>query len=137
MIARAGRLFLMLMTFVPTFAFAAPEIARVELNAADTENNKCRLTFVIENKTERAIESLKLDLVTFDRDGIAYKRLVTEMGPVRPVKTIVRIFLVDGDCGHIGSVLINDVTGCAPADVNACLDGLVLSSRVKGVRLYK
>jgi hypothetical protein len=59
------------------------------------------------------------------------------MGPVRPAKTIVRIFLVEGDCGKNGSVLNNDVTGCAPAEPTACLDGLALSSRVKGVRLYK
>ena len=121
----------------PTFAIAAGDVARVELNAAETENGKCRLTFVIENKTDKAIESLKLDLVTLDSEGIAYKRLTTEMGPVRPVKTIVRIFLIEGDCSHIGSVLINDVTGCAPADATTCLDGLALSSRVKGVRLYK
>lgn len=131
------RLFAMLLAFVPAAAFAAGDLARVELNAAETENGKCKLTFVIENKTDKALESLKLDLVTFDPDGIAYKRLTTEMGPVRPMKTIVRIFLVEGDCGKIGSVLLNDVTGCAPADTATCLDGLALSSRVKGVRLYK
>ena len=131
------RLLAMVFALVPTVAFAASDMARVELNAAETENGKCRLTFVIENKTDKALDSLKLDLVTFDPDGIAYKRLITEMGPVRPAKTIVRIFLVEGDCSHIGSVLINDVTGCAPADATACLDGLALSSRVKDVRLYK
>jgi hypothetical protein len=137
MTTMARRLLLPLLVLVPTLAYAAPEMARVELNAADTESNKCRLTFVIENKTDHTLESLKLDLVTFDPDGIASKRLTTEMGPVRAAKTIVRIFLIDGECSKIGSVLINDVTGCTPGDVGACLDGLVLSSRVKGVRLYK
>ena len=128
---------LLLPLLAPAFALAAADVARVELNAVESENGKCRLTFVVENKTDKAIDSLKLDLVTFDPDGIAYKRLVTEMGPVRPSKTMVRIFLVEGDCTHIGSVLINDVTGCAPADATTCLDGLTLASRVKGVRLYK
>jgi hypothetical protein len=137
MFAGGCRLFAVLFAIAPTFAFAATEMARVELNAAGSENGKCRLTFVIENKTDKGLDSLKLDLVTFDPEGIAYKRLVTEMGPVRANKTIVRIFLVEGDCSHIGSVLVNDVTGCAPADASACLDGLVLASRVKNVRLYK
>jgi hypothetical protein len=137
MTASAWRLIAIVSMLVPTFAFAAGDMARVELNAAVTQDGKCRLTFVIENKTDKAIDSLKLDLMTFDPEGIAYKRLVTEMGPVRPSKTMVRIFLVDGECNHIGSVLVNDVTGCAPADPGACLDGLTLSSRVKNVRLYK
>jgi hypothetical protein len=137
MLAGIRRLFVLLIALAPTLAFAAGDVARVELNAAATENGKCRLTFVIENKTDKAIDSLKLDRVTFNPAGIAYMRLVTEMGPVRPAKTIVRIFLVEGDCNHIGSVLINDVTGCAPADATTCLDGLALSSRVNGVRLYK
>jgi hypothetical protein len=92
---------------------------------------------VVENKTDKAIDSLKLDLVAFDADGIVYKRLPVELGPVRASKTMVRIYLVEGDCTRIGSILVNDVTGCAPADATSCLEGLELSSRVKGVRLYK
>jgi hypothetical protein len=134
-------MFMFAPAFAPPWANAAPantsEMAHVELNAAVTDKGKCRLTFVIQNKTDQAIKSLKLDLMTFDSQGIAYKRIVTEMGPVRAAKTMVRIFLIDGECSHIGSVLVNDVTACAPADRAACLDGLTLSSRVKDVRLYK
>lgn len=137
MTARVWRSIAIALVLLPTWALAAEDMARIELNAAVTQDGKCRLTFVIENKTDKAIDSLKLDLMTFDPEGIAYKRLVTEMGPVRPSKTMVRIFLVEGECSHIGSVLVNDVTGCAPDDATACLDGLTLSSRVKGVRLYK
>jgi hypothetical protein len=63
--------------------------------------------------------------------------LLTEMGPVRSAKTIVRTFAVDADCRQIGSILVNDVTACAPGEPGACLDGLALSSRLQALRLYK
>jgi hypothetical protein len=58
------------------------------------------------------------------------------MGPLRASKTIVKTFAVDGACGEIGSILVNDVT-CAPGTPDACLTGLTLASRIKDVRLYK
>ena len=80
---------------------------------------------------------MKLDLVGFDTDGGILRRLITEMGPVRAAKTVVRAFIVDIDCHQLGAVLVNDVTACAPGEPGACLDGLGLSSRIKAVRLYK
>jgi hypothetical protein len=121
---------------VPAFAHAE-DLARLELNAAENADNRCRLTFLIENKTARAIDSLKLDLALFNLDGVIQRRMVTEMGPVRGQRTNVRTFPTDGDCGQIGAILVNDVTACAPGEATACMDGLALSSRVKNVRLYK
>jgi hypothetical protein len=65
------------------------------------------------------------------------RRLLTEMGPVRSAKTIVRTFAVEAECRQIGSILVNDVTACAPGEPGACLDGLGLSSRLQALRLYK
>jgi hypothetical protein len=59
------------------------------------------------------------------------------LGPVRGVKTIVKAFELDTECGQIGSILVNDVTACAPMASDACLDRLALSSRVPNVRLFK
>ncbi len=115
----------------------AAEPIRIELTTAENVQNRCRLTFVIENKGEAAIETLKLDLAVFDREGVVQRRLVTEMGPVRAAKTIVKTFELDGDCASIGSVLVNDVTACAPDGIDACLGRLALSSRVPAVRLFK
>jgi hypothetical protein len=129
-------LILFVMT-APSAVAGAGDPIRLELNALETVQSRCRLSFVIENKSEGAIESLKLDLVVFNRDGIIERRLVTEMGPVRGVKTLVRAFEVDGECGRIGSILINDVTACAPGTPDACLDRLALSSRAPNIRLYK
>ncbi len=116
---------------------AAAENIAVELNSAETADNRCRLTFLTHNRGDSAIDSLKLDMALFDHDGIIYRRMATELGPMRAGKTNVRTFLLDGNCEQIGSVLVNDITACVPGEVSACLDALELSSRVKGVRFYK
>ena len=118
-------------------AHAAPDSAiAVELNSVETVQNRCRVAFVVENKGD-AVESLKLDLAVFNRDGVLQRRLVTEMGPLRKAKTIVRSFDLDGECGQIGSILVNDVTVCTPGEPGACLDRLALSSKAKDIRFYK
>jgi hypothetical protein len=131
------RALVVLQVLMPLCASAADEKVAVELNSIESADNRCRLNFVIENKSDVAIESLKLDLVAFGTDGGILRRLVTEMGPVRGAKTMVRAFAIDGDCRQIGSILVNDVTACAPGEPGACLDGLGLSSRLKALRLYK
>jgi hypothetical protein len=95
------------------------------------------MNFVVENKADVALESMKLDLVAFGTDGGIMRRLIAEMGPIRPQKTIVKTYLVDAECKTIAALLVNDVTACAPGTTTACLDGLALSSRVKEIKLYK
>jgi hypothetical protein len=131
------RAFVVLQVLLPLCAFAAEEKVLVELNSIESADNRCRLNFVVQNTSRVAIESMKLDLVGFDTDGGILRRLITEMGPVRAAKTVVRAFVVDIECHQLGAVLVNDVTTCTPGDPAACLDGLGLSSRVKTVRLYK
>jgi hypothetical protein len=131
------RALLVLQVLLPLCAFAADEKVLVELNSIESADNSCRLNFVVQNKSHAAIESMKLDLVGFGTDGGILRRLITEMGPVRAAKTVVRAFIVDIDCHQLSAVLINDVTACAPGEPGACLDGRDLSSRVKTVRFYK
>ena len=114
----------------------AEQNVRVELNTMESTENQCRMTFVVENKSA-ALDSLKLDLVVFNTESIVYRRLITEMGPVRSGRTIVKTYAIDTKCAQVGAVLVNDIAACTPGDTNACLDGLSLSSRVKDVRLYK
>ncbi|MEA2945573.1 MAG: hypothetical protein QOI40_903 [Alphaproteobacteria bacterium] len=127
--------------FASAMAAAAPAPAedsiRLELNAAESVQNRCRLSFVIENKSESPIETLKLDLGVFSREGIIQRRLVTEMGPVLRIKTMIKAFEIDGDCGQVGSILVNDIAACSPGEPNFCLERLLLSSRVQSVRLFK
>jgi hypothetical protein len=115
---------------------AAEHAVRVELNTMESSETACRLTFVIQNKGV-SLESLKLDLVVFNTESIVYRRIITEMGPVRTGRTIVKTFAIDTQCAQIGSVLVNDIAACVPGEPNACLDGLTLESRLKTVRLYK
>jgi hypothetical protein len=131
------RALVVLQMLAPLYASAADEKILVQLNSIENADNRCRLNFVIENKSNAAIDSLKLDLVAFGTDGGILRRLITEMGPVRAAKTMVRAFAVDADCRQLGSILVNDVTACTPGEPGACLDGLSLSSRIEALRLYK
>lgn len=122
---------------MPFLALAAEQKILVELNSVENADNRCRLNFVIENKSSVGLESMKLDLVAFGTDGGILRRLITEMGPVRAAKTMVRTFVVDAECGQMGAILVNDVVACTPGEPGACLDGLALSSRLKALRFYK
>jgi hypothetical protein len=141
-VSRPGRrvrvpLFALLSIGVATIAAADPAI-HIELNAAETvQQDHCRLSFVVENNAESAIETLKLDLALFDREGTINRRMVVEIGPLRAAKTIVRTFSVETDCGRIGSILLNDVTACSPGEPGGCLDRLALSSRPSAIRFFK
>jgi hypothetical protein len=137
----ARKLALTAMLAIPATALAAPnepaDPIRVELNSAESVQGRCRMSFVIENKGEAAIDSLKLDFAVFGTNGVVQRRLVAELGPLRRAKTVVKAFEIEGDCASIGSLLVNDVTVCAPGDVGACLDRLVLASRLTNVRFFK
>lgn len=128
----------MMLVLIAAAASAAPnDPVRVELNLAESVQNKCRLSFLIENKSETPIDRLTPDLAIFNREGIIQRRLVAEMGPVYRSKTIIKTFEIDGECGQIGSILVNDITACAPGDPGLCLDRLVLSSRVPSISLFR
>ena len=128
----------MMLVLIASAASAAPnDPVRVELNLAESVQNKCRLSFLIENKSETPIDRLTPDLAIFNREGIIQRRLVAEMGPVYRSKTIIKTFEIDGECGQIGSILVNDITACAPGDPGLCLDRLVLSSRVPSISLFR
>ena len=122
--------------FVAATAQAADHNIRVELNALEGTETQCRITFVVENKSA-ALDSLKLDLVVFNTESIVYRRILTEMGPVRSGRTMVKTFAIETKCAAVGAVLVNDISACVPGEPNACLDGLTLSSRVNNVKLYK
>src|SRR5258708_38181084 len=104
----------MLPALVPPCAFAGNEKVRGELNSIEGADNRCRLNFVIENKSDGALESMKLDLVAFATDGSILRRLVAVMRPVRSAKTMLRKFASGADCRQICSILLNDVTACHP-----------------------
>jgi hypothetical protein len=132
------KVLLWLLALVASPALCATDDAvRVELNVAENVQDRCRLSFVIENKSEAQIDSLRLDLAIFSREGIIQRRLVTEMGPLPHTKTMIKVFEIDLPCGQIGSILINDVAACMPGNPSQCLDRLAPSSRVQNIRIFK
>ena len=126
-----------LQVLAPLAASAIEGKVLVELNTVESSENHCRMNFVIENRSEQALESMKHDLVVFGTDGGIMHRFISEMAPLQPMKTVVRSFSVESGCPRIGAILVNDVTACVPIEPNACLGRLELSSRLKAIRLYK
>ena len=133
------RLFAGTLAILPALfgAHAENQQLRLELNTVESVQNRCRMTFLIENKREQAIESFKLDLVVLDTNNTMQRRTLIELAPIRQSKTMIRTFDIEQDCGKVGSILVNDVTACSPGDAAACLDQLALSSRVSGIRIFK
>ncbi len=118
-------------------AAVASDAIDIELNALEPLKEMCRVSFVIRNTADEPLSSIKLDLAVFNPEGVVQRRLVAELGPIRASKTMVKAFELDRPCAQIGSLLVNDVTECAPADPSACLDRLKLASRAGGVRFFK
>lgn len=100
----------------------------IELNKLEANGEACRAYLVVKNASPQAFDSLKLDLVMFDTDGVVARRLAVEAAPLPPGKTSLKVFDIAGyACDGIGSVLLNDVLACAPAVAGDCL-GLVAAS---------
>ncbi len=101
---------------VPVFA-QAEDIARLELNKAENIDNRCSLTFLLENKTNRTIDSLKPDLALFNPEGVIQRRMVIELGPVRGMRTNVRTYATDGQCSQMRADRGGGVHGWAGAEL--------------------
>lgn len=104
----------------------------IELNKLEPNGEACRAYLVVKNAGEAALESLKLDLVMFDRDGVVAKRLAVQAAPLPAGKTSLKVFDIAGhDCAGIGSILLNDVLACEPAPQlgAGCLDSIAASAR--------
>ena len=111
---------------------AGGETISIELNKLEPQEGACRAYLVVKNSADRAIESLKLDLVMFDKGGIVAKRLAVQAAPLPVGKTSLKVFDIEGhECPDIGSILLNDVLECAPAPEAAggCLAGIDVSGR--------
>lgn len=102
-------------------AFGVPAVAQeagvgIELNKLEPREGACRAYLVLENGTGSAFESLKLDLVMFDPEGVVAKRLAVETAPLPAGKTRLKVFDIDGlSCARIGKLLLNAVLSCEDA----------------------
>ena len=110
-----------------------PSTIGVELNRLEDQGGKCRAYLVISNPGAGEYSGFALDLVIFDRGGTIMHRLAVDVAPVRPAKTMVKVFdIPETACSAIGSILVNDVVHCrdASGDVAGCVDRLSVSSKL-------
>ena len=127
--------------FVSLLVVSAP-VARaeqgkltIELNKLESQDKNCRAFFVVGNDTATEYQSLRLDLVLFQPDGIIGRKVAVDLAPLKASKKVVRLFDLEGlACDQIGSVLVNDVVECKATGAAAagdCLSGTSFSSLAK------
>jgi len=111
----------------------------VELNKLEPYEKGCRAYMVITNSAETGYQTVKLDLVLFQPDGVIARRFAVDLAPLKASKKSVKLFDIDAlACEKIASVLVNDVIECK-SDAGAvpdCLAKMTLTS-VAGPPLTK
>lgn len=118
-------------TTAPQSAPTAPGVA-IELNKLEPADNACRAYFVIGNETPHGFQTLQLDLVMFDQEGIVAKRLAVDVAPLPAEKTQLKVFDIQGlACAQVGRILLNGVPACSDEQGprNDCLRRLTVSAR--------
>lgn len=121
----------------PAFAqeASAPKFL-LELNAAQTSEKGCRVTFLATNSLGGDLEKASVEMALFNGTG-AIERIVTlDFKGLTEGKTKVLQFeLANLDCADLGRVLINDITACEGTGLSgdACLAGLVPSARPENI----
>ncbi len=107
---------------------------RVELNAAETANGACRLSFLIRNEHAADISSAIYETVLFDAAGAVHQLTLFDFGALPSRRPRVRQFEVQGvACDGLGSILINGITRCEAGELGSeiCAGTLVLNSRTE------
>lgn len=104
----------------------------IELNAVETRDDSCLLSFMVINGHDAPIERAVYETVLFDASGQVAQLTLFDFGRLPPARPRIRQFMVAGlTCDRIGSALINGVSTCAAPDLDAtaCEADLTLSSR--------
>lgn len=120
-------------------AWAGPTALGVELNKLEPQANGCRAFVVVQNDSTTLFQSVKLDLVLFQTDGVIGRRFAIDLAPIKPQKRTVKLFDLEGmACDKIGSLLINDVVECKAdaGPLDDCLAGMTVKS-LTNVQLTK
>ncbi|WP_282604581.1 Tat pathway signal protein [Pelagibius sp. Alg239-R121] len=105
-----------------------PSGVKIELNKLEASDNACRAYLLFENRSASSFESLKLDLVLFDGEGVVAKRLAVEGAPLPREKTSLKVFEIARlPCERISRMLLNKLTSCSD-DTGARSDCLEMVS---------
>lgn len=125
--------------FALTSASHGADTLRIELNKLEPMDTACRAYLLFENQTATDFQSLKLDLMMFDPEGIISRRLVVEGAPLPAGKTSVKLFDIDGvNCDAVSRVLLNGVLSCSDAqgEREGCLQ-LIQTATRSSAELFK
>jgi hypothetical protein len=110
---------------------AEPGGISVELNKLEPQGASCRAYLVVNNESTTQYQTLKLDLVLFQPDGVIGRRFAIDLAPLKPSKRAVKLFDLDGvACDKIGNFLINEVVECKTdaGPATDCLAGITVKS---------
>ena len=118
----------------PTLAQeAATASFTLELNALQSTEAGCRVSFLATNELGGQLDRAAVELALFDTDG-AIERIVTlDFKDLSNGKTKVLQFQLAGlQCDGLGRVLVNDISACegeiTPPSI--CLDALKTNTRL-------
>ncbi|WP_245626846.1 hypothetical protein [Aestuariivita boseongensis] len=104
----------------------------IELNAADTIGDACRLTFVATNGSANAVDQAVFETVLFSEEGRVTLMTLFDFGALPAGVPRVRQFQIpDISCNRLGLVLVNGADTCRVQGVEAeiCGTGLSTTSR--------
>lgn len=104
----------------------------LELNAAQAQDQGCKLSFVVTNGHPEDIAKAVFEMVIFDVQGQVSRLTLFDFGALPAGRPRVRQFVIPGtSCDTIGQVLFNGATTCDGAGEGACTRDLGLSSRTE------
>ncbi|MFG6568420.1 hypothetical protein [Sulfitobacter sp. 1A13679] len=116
-----------------TPASASPAL-KVELNAADTTEANCKLTFLITNELSAPLDKAVYETVLFDREGTVNRLTLFDFGELPVGRPRVRQFVVpQTTCENLGRILFNGVQSCDGAGIEAgtCESALAPATRTE------
>ncbi len=104
----------------------------IELNAMQTAEGSCMLTFLVVNGHARQIDKAIYETVLFDTGGQVDRMTLFDFGALPAGRPRVRQFAVSGTtCEQLGQVLINGAHACSAPELpeGACEADLKLGTR--------
>lgn len=125
-------------TLAACAAQAEPARLVLELNSAEPVDGACRISLLVENHLPADIAALEIEAVLFGRDGKVARLLTLDLQDAPRGRPRLRQFDLPGmDCGALGRVLINAVSGCSGEGLDGpgCLRALAPRSRLDGVEV--
>ncbi|WP_136636036.1 hypothetical protein [Pseudooceanicola onchidii] len=106
----------------------------VELNAAQPQDDACKLSFLVQSTHEAAITKVVYETVIFDASGQVNRLTLFDFGALPPGRPRVRQFVIPATaCDGIGQILFNGAQTCDGAGLpeGACSTGLELKTRTE------